>query len=146
MSGEVLTYETTPHGGRIEHRHVTEDVFVDRPRFGFRVRWDASDYTATFTVYEITELQATDDDLVPMFERKGTGTGTVASIDEAEPYFAGHVKWDGCANLDGFAVHTCEPMEWKLVGALLKYLWGRAVVLMHRDGEIPPWPEEEPQP
>lgn len=83
---------------------TVEDVLGE---FGFRLRWSA---------------------------RKGWADGmdVVAKIDEAEPYLAGFVKWDGCAELDQGCPHWCGAHGFGKHIDLLAYIWRRAHELMGR--------------
>lgn len=50
------------------------------------------------------------------------GFGITQDPTEAEVYFSGHVKWDGCSNLE-LPDHTCSRFEFGHVAELLECIW-----------------------
>jgi hypothetical protein len=106
-------------------RLTIEDVLGD---FGFRVRWLAQDHWVDFEVFEVIGLG----DKGPMFYMDG-GNGssdTVETIDSAEHYTKGFVKWDGCSHVEQVESHLCGKSAWVRHRQLLEYLWTRAFQLM----------------
>lgn len=121
-----------------EKRTTIEDVLGD---FGFRVRWSVSDVWADLAVYDITGRDG--DTNLPLFNRRGytSSPDPVESIDDAEPYLEGIVKWDGCTELNQGQPHWCGPEGYKKHIALLRYIYRRAFELMGRVPEES-WGEE----
>ncbi len=110
--------------------------------FGFRVIWyNASDHFAYMKVYKIVVRNEKNE---PEFEVDGnlnemTDRFTI-DADKAEVYLEGHIKWDGCTELDMGCPHWCEPEDYQKHCDLLKYLYHRAMELMGRQDEMEPWP------
>lgn len=113
-----------------ERKTLTEDILGD---FGFRVVWSYLPHWADVKVYSI-EARGMDDGTTPMFPREGrTNSGDhVLDISEAEVYLQGHLKWDGCNELDQGSHHFCEEEQLIKHCLLLRYLWQKAHQLMER--------------
>lgn len=115
---------------------LVEDVGGE---FGFRISWKIKPHWADFTVYEITSREADK----PMFNRKDWQSlpDPVETIEEAEPYLTGFVKWDGCCEFHDVNTHFCGPDGLIKHFALLKFLYVRAGDLSgHKHAELP-WPQ-----
>lgn len=78
--------------------------------FVARFYWKAQDGDVTWVDFEIFECTATLMDGTEQYARVGADAGwdTVSSLDEAEPVAHGHVKWDGCMELDVTYSHFCS--------------------------------------
>ena len=158
IGGPVIV-EKVDHGERTEWTHVTEHVLHDEDgMFGFYVRWSVAHHWANVDVFEIESMRAPDTDGAPpiaLFAADeahrpvGIGPcGTAASIAEAEKYLSGHVKWDGCAELNQRCPHWCGVTDFVRHVVLLRYIYERAFELMGRppspDGDNEPWPAALP--
>ncbi len=112
-------------------RRTIEDVFGE---FGFRVRWEVEDHWASVQVYEIVSIEIKDEVRIPEFFQKNwtNSADTTPSIDGAEAYIIGFVKWDGCSELDQGCPHWCSPDDYKKHIKLLEYIYKRAFELMGR--------------
>jgi hypothetical protein len=64
----------------------------------------------------------------------------VESIDEAEPYLTGYIKWDGCSEFEFGRPHWCGPRSYLLHFRILETIYKRAQELMP-SGNDDPWPE-----
>lgn len=82
---------------------------------------------ATFERDLLTVVQAPDSSEPFCFQRGGgyASPDPVASIDEAERFLDGSVKWDGCSNMsfdaikNGVNLHFCSRADAKAIGELL---------------------------
>lgn len=119
-------------------RVTTEDILGE---FGFRVRWSVSNTWADVAVFDITGRDANSN--VALFNRRDWVAlpDPVESIEEAESYLEGFVKWDGCTELNQGQPHWCGPEDYKKHIALLRYIYRRAFELMGHKPETP-WGEE----
>ena len=115
---------------------LVEHLRLDRGPFGFTLRWKADDYRAEFEVFAITG-EAGQEVPIPTYDRRGAMStpDPVESIEQAEIYLEGHVKWDGCSEIDMGQEHWCGPLEWKAHCALLEHVYKRAFELMQREPE-----------
>lgn len=112
-----------------------EDILNNK----FRAAWQAENYSAKVTVYEILWME----DGAPVFQDASASVGPtpVSDTERAEVYLSGFVKWDGCTELDMGCPHWCGPDGYKRHIALLEYIYKRAHELMEREPEDP-WDEE----
>lgn len=69
-------------------------------------------------------------DGTPMFTERGalTHPSPVETMDEAEPYFHGSVKWDGCSNWnfdeqERCMLHGCSKSDIVNLGLILGECW-----------------------
>ena len=108
-----------------------EDIFGE---FGFRLRWKITDdYWADVEVFELIASREGN----PCFQKKdGNGADFTESLDEAEQYLEGFVKWDGCSEFTHSHVHWCGPEGYNKHFKLLKHIYEKAMELMGRDE---PW-------
>jgi hypothetical protein len=79
-----------------------------------------------------------------LYERKGRRSSEdhAYTLDEAEPYLEGYVKWDGCTELDLGSFHWCGLEGYKKHCDLLQYIYIRSQQLMSKsDTELfgGPW-------
>lgn len=109
-----------------EEKTLTEDVLGE---FGFRVVWRYRPHWADVRVYDITSRTV---DGEPLFDRDGRTSlpDPVDSIEEAEVYLDGFVKWDGCSELDQGNPHWCGAVGFGQHILLLEYIYKRAFQLM----------------
>ena len=110
---------------------------------GFVVLWGVSDSWANVSVFEVedagSEILGED---IRLFLTPSNGMNFTDDIRLAAPYIDGHVKWDGCSELDQGCPHWCGPANYKAHIVLLEFIYRRAMDLMGRgDGELP-WDEE----
>ena len=110
---------------------LIEDVLKNYTHgFGFRLKWEFQSYWASVKAYEITSY---DDDDNIYFHKKDAlcSSDEVENIDDADIYLEGHVKWDGCSELQqGQHYHWCGVNGYKKHIALLDYIYNRAMELM----------------
>lgn len=124
----------------IEKTELVEDMLDD---FGFRVRWRYSEYWADVEVFEYIGQEYPDGKPgAKFFNRKDwkSSPDPVYSIDEAEPYLTGFIKWDGCSELDIGCPHWCGPRDYRKHFEILEALYRRAQSLM-ASGNFDPWDE-----
>lgn len=95
----------------------------------FTVRYTKGPAHVDFQVYEKIAWEDGDKNL-PYYESKG-GCGmddkSTKSIDEANAYIQGSVKWDGCSHVnfgdeDGY-VHLCGPRSFKEMIFILERIY-----------------------
>lgn len=114
-----------------EDRELIEDM---GGRFGFRVAWMVSDAWATVWVFEIVAYTDHKFD-VPMFRNIGDKGDQefVDTIEQADWYLDGFVKFDGCSQFDMGDQHLCGLQGYQKHIALLQYIYTRAFELMGRE-------------
>lgn len=121
-----------------EPRVTVEDVLGE---FGFRLRWRVKDYWADVEAFEVEAIFDPGGlNRREFLERNSSGGEWTPDIDNAEHYLKGHVKWDGCTELDMGCPHWCGPDAYARHAALLKHIYHRAFELM---GRVPDekWPD-----
>jgi hypothetical protein len=119
-------------------QQLTEDCLVEfTGGFGFRAVFSYYEHWTDLKVYEITSRTI---DGMPSFDRAGATSwpDPVDSIDDAEIYLKGYIKWDGCSELDQGCPHWCGPRDYKKHIALLEHLYRRSQELM-TSGNWEPW-------
>lgn len=120
-----------------DKRETIEDVLGE---FGFRLRWRVSDCWADVEAFHVESIFDEGGLNRREFWMQGArGQEWTPDIDNAEHYLKGHVKWDGCTELDMGCPHWCGPDQYALHCALLKHIYTRAFELMGREPEDP-WP------
>lgn len=78
---------------------------------------------AAFSIYGITG------DGEVLYSQKGNDVVPVSSLDEAEPFVSGDVKWDGCSNFwfgdqeQDTMIHKCSREGLVAIGVLLSRCW-----------------------
>jgi hypothetical protein len=92
---------------------------------GYTVKATLHDYRVEYVIYEIA---ATDGDgMRPMYQNEKEEY--VYSIDEAEVFAHGHVKWDGCSNwmfddcTKNMMIHGCCREDIENIGKILAECW-----------------------
>lgn len=105
----------------------------------FTIRWKYQSHWAGIEVFEMLGME---DDGTRIYNKKDyvTSPDPVGSIDEAEPYLTGSIKWDGCSDIDFGYHHWCGPTYFLKHFALLERLYKRAQQLMTSGGYEAPWP------
>lgn len=90
---------------------------------GFSVVVEPDTYHVKYTVYDHEAYDMEDN---PMFTRAGSTSGPdpVETIEEAEPYLHGEVKWDSCSNWyfdeqDRVMLHGCTKKDITRYGDIL---------------------------
>ena len=107
---------------------------------GFTVAWELSgEHWCEFTVYKIA-CPYTEGQQERAWNRKDYNStpDCVDSIELAQPFVHGHVKWDGCSNWhfdeqENIMLHFCSKAETGNVGRLLERLYELAAKV------IPAW-------
>lgn len=119
-----------------DERKELDELAVGEGGFGFRVRWRYESHRADVEVWEVTGLIEGDPNR-PTYLRKGAteGMDTVQTIDEAEYYLHGHIKWDACSHLEISETHYCDVPSYVSHCRLMEYLYRRSRVLMGREDE-----------
>jgi hypothetical protein len=107
-----------------------EDILGE---FGFRIVWGVQHHWANFIVYATVSCQNSQ----PRFDIADSpisgGNYNTPDLDEAEVYMQGHIKWDGCSDVDFGSHHWCGPDFWAKHILLMQHLFSQAFVLMRRD-------------
>jgi hypothetical protein len=118
-----------------ENTELVEDALVNA-EFGFRVHWKYSSHWADVEVYEYIGEEVSNPPR-KFFNRKNwvSSPDPVYSIDEAEPYLTGYIKWDGCSELNIGCPHWCGPYQYKKHFALLEWLYKRSRELLEAGKE-----------
>ena len=121
---------------------------------GFYVMAEAQEHWVDLTVYEFSICRSPDDPewdgvsaITPgkpplgfVFLKKDadSGTDSVETVEEAQVYLSGSIKWDGCSNLHfgeqkRCSLHFCGKQEAMNVGVLMGRLYDLAAKI------IPAW-------
>jgi len=87
------------------------------------------EYHVDYVLYEIAGY--TEPGNKPLWPKKGADPGPdfVESLDDAEPYLHGHVKWDGCSNWSfdeqdrGVMLHGCSRDDLLHLGEVMARCW-----------------------
>lgn len=118
-----------------EKKEIIE-LALDDGGFGFRVRWRYESHWADVEVWEVTGLIEGNPQR-PTYLRKGATSGmdSVLSIDEAEHYLSGYIKWDACSHLEIGETHYCGVHSFQNHAKLMEYLYRRSRVLMGQEDE-----------
>lgn len=106
--------------------------------FGFRVRFTYADHWCDVEAFRV---EARETNGAPCFLRRDARSSPdwVSTIDEAQPYVTGLIKWDGCSEFDWCDNHLCGPSDYLAFFGLLEYAYRRAQSLM-ACGNFDPWP------
>lgn len=103
------------------------------PELEFTIVAKPNDYWVNYKIYDIAgwsegETQGVYD--VPMWHKAGaiSGMDTVETLDEAEPYLHGRVKWDGCSDWhfdeqDRLMLHGCSRANVQRFGDVMALCW-----------------------
>lgn len=98
---------------------------------GFSVVAEPDEYSVEYKIYARFDAVASDGTPLP-FQRKDSTShpDPVATIDEAEIFISGHVKWDHCSNWtfdesERCCIHFCERDKIKNISLILEacYDW-----------------------
>ena len=113
--------------------------------FGFTVVAIASEYYVNFTVYDTDGFGCNEagEPTVPLYHKSGSPCypDPVESLNDAEPYLHGGVKWDGCSNWhfdeqDRVMLHGCTRSDLERIGAIMAACWDwTAELLLSWDGK-----------
>lgn len=108
---------------------------------GFTVLYDLHEYHCEFTIVEIIALecppgQMHGDPEARHYTRKGASSNmdTTRDVNEGEHYITGHVKWDGCSNIDfgdDGRLHLCGGDAITQLADTLKVVYNRCGELMN---------------
>lgn len=89
-------------------------------------------HRVSFVIYEVVGYT----DGAPCFSKKGSSAfDPVATVEEAEPFAHGDVKWDGCSDwhfdeCDRNMIHGCFRRDLVNVGLLLGECWDMAETIL----------------
>lgn len=72
---------------------------------GYEIHYEPGDHVMEFKAYEVVE--ATDAKGAKSILYAGKEDDYVNTLDEAQIYLSGSVKWDGCSNLNFDAQESC---------------------------------------
>lgn len=93
---------------------------------GFIVNWIATQYSFDFIVKRINGRYVDDNSMV-----------------DTEDVIEGHVKWDGCANIQYFDyAHYCEPQQLIEQHHVLRWCYKKAKEVIPGN-DIDAWPDDE---
>lgn len=125
---------------------VVEDILGE---FGFTLRWRVLPHWADVVAFDKAGVECGEPPRA-LYLRKGAKNGedNVYTLDEAEPYLEGHVKWDGCTELNMGQPHWCGRDGYRKHCDLLQYIYVRSQQLMDKsDPELfgGPWDRSEPK-
>jgi len=108
---------------------------------GFTIVAVPHSHHVEFTVYDVEAWQEGEKSGVfdmPLWHKAGTGSypAPVDTLDEAEPYLHGSVKWDGCSNWhfdeqDRAMLHGCCRKDVLRFGEVMALCWDWAADLCH---------------
>lgn len=110
---------------------TTENLAIEHlDDIGFTVAWQLdSDHRCDFTAYEII-CPYIEGQQERSWHAKGytSSSDCVESIDLAQPFVHGYVRWDGCSNWhfdeqDSIMLHFCSKDEAGNIGRLLERLY-----------------------
>ncbi len=108
--------------------------FAGEDGFGFLIYWRFDDYWVDVRVFEVVNHR---EDCGIGFQKDGAAAfpSETTSVLDAEVYAEGHVKWDGCCEIDWGNHHWCGAFWWDRQVRLMRFIHDRAFQLMGRDGE-----------
>lgn len=100
------------------------------PEVDFTIVANVYEYRVEFQVYDMEGVAA---DGSPLWHRAGSGThpDPVGTLEEAEVYLHGQVKWDGCSDWhfdeqDRVMLHACDKHGLERFGKVLAMCWDLA--------------------
>ncbi len=103
--------------------HDTED---------YRITYIPGDYHMEFAAFEIIGKY---EDGKPLFHKLNyeNGGDMVESASEAQPYFSGSIKWDGCANVqfdeqENCMLHFCGQKDALKIAGLIQAVYALAAI------------------
>ena len=122
-----------------EKVELVEDIAHTPEQWGFTVRWRYWPHWADCEVFAyIGEEMSAPPRMFYNRKDSNYSPNPVYSIDEAEPYLTGFIKWDGCSEFDFMHPHWCGPHDYRKHFRLLEALYKRAQELME-NGNWKPW-------
>ncbi len=102
----------------------------------FTVVAKPSDYRVDYTIYDIMGFEGLNSFDRPLWQKRGASYGPtfVMTLEEAEVYIHGEVKWDGCSNWhfdeqDRVMLHGCRREDILRFGKILAECWDWTAVL-----------------
>lgn len=107
--------------------------------FGVTVIYGLDDTSRSHVDVFVVEIVARGEANEPLYERRDSVVSCdhVTDPHQAEPYFSGAVKWDGCSHMnfghDGY-LHLCGSERIQKLGATLKTIYERCGELMFDRG------------
>lgn len=102
---------------------------------GFTIVAEAHEYRVDFTIYDIEGFAVGDaqSEDRPLWHKAGSTShfDVVYSVEEAEPYMHGEVKWDGCSNWyfdeqNRVMLHGCCKADVQRFGDVMALCWDLA--------------------
>lgn len=98
---------------------------------GFTIVATPHDYHVDFVIYDIEGwVEGATDGVfdVPTWHRAGSSSDWAKTLEEAEPYLHGSVKWDGCSNWhfdeqDRVMLHGCRREDVLRFGEVMAKCW-----------------------
>lgn len=93
----------------------------------FTIVAEPEEYLVKYTIFDIEGIEA---DGTPLFYRKGGRfySDSTRSVEEADIYLHGYVRWDGCSNWhfdeqDNADLHGCSRQDLMRIGEILTQCW-----------------------
>ena len=107
---------------------MTDSIRKDFVDLEFTVIAVPHEYYVEYTIYDHETLSI--DGCDPSFHRAGSHShpDPVDTVEEAEPYLHGQVKWDGCSNWyfdeqDRVMLHGCSRENVQRFGDIMAACW-----------------------
>lgn len=119
---------------------LIEDILSEN---GFTLRWEILPHWVDVVAFEKVGIELGEPPKTVYPRKDGTSSEHLTlSLEDAEPYLSGFVKWDGCTELDQGSTHWCGLSGYKNHCDLLQYIYTRSQQLMSKtDHELfgGPW-------
>lgn len=105
-----------------------EKQIINLPELKFTIVAEPFEYHVEYTIYDMEGYD--EQTQKPVWHRAGAASSpnSVDTIEEAEPYLHGSVKWDGCSNWhfdeqDRVMLHGCGKEDIQRFGDVMAYCW-----------------------
>lgn len=139
----IVRYLDAEHSGKAwemsednNTENKTEQKLFKRLWFFVVAELDVDGNRVKFTVYDIEGLED-GDEKKPLFHKEGSPShpDPVRTIEEADIYLHGEVKWDGCSNWhfdqqDRVMLHGCSREDVQRYGDIMGACWDWASELL----------------
>lgn len=103
------------------------------PEYSFTVIAVVHEYRVKYTIYDHDGWMGDD---TPLYHKKGSDSfpDPVETIEEADIYMHGDIKWDGCSNWhideqDRGMLHGCARNDFKRIGDIIAKCWDLTATL-----------------
>ncbi len=120
-----------------EMRETQERYDPEGIGFGYLIVWRCLEHWADFRVYEVIFKEGEYPGEPLTFNRRDAicSPDPVTNLEDAEITMEGHIKWDGCSEIDMGRPHWCGPRYFRQHFQLLEHLYREAGYRMGR-GEL----------